>query len=106
MPTANIATPDRLAQIVRPFVGTGRSIHRGDSAIDVLHIMNSVDTSVVAVDASGLTLASDGFARVVPWAEVRSITVRGMADEETTSTVVWENAGAKWPLHSVQGIAA
>lgn len=103
---ARIAAPDKLVQIVRPFVGTGRSIHRGDSAIDVLHILNSVDASVVAVDAAGLTLNENGHLRDVTWADVRSITVRGMADEETTSKVVWENAAAKWPLHSNRSIAA
>lgn len=106
MPNLNIVAPDKLVQIVRPFVGTGRSVHRGDSAIDVLHTLNSIDADVRKVDASGIELSRDGFAQVVPWAEVRSITVRGMADDETTSAVVWQNAGAKWPLHATPRIAA
>lgn len=106
MTRSNIVAPDKLVQLVRPFVGTGSSIHRGDSALDVMHACDHIDASVVAVDAAGLTLASGGFLRVVPWASVRSITVRGMADEETTSAVVWENACARWPVHSNRSIAA
>lgn len=98
---SHFVAPDKLVQIVRPFVGTGRAIHRGNSAIDVLHTMNSVDTSIRSVDALGVEIVSGDFARFIPWAEVRSITVRGIRDEETTSTTVYANAAAKHPLRDV-----
>lgn len=98
----NIAAPDKLAQIVRPFVGTGRGVHRGNSAIDVLHVTNTVDASVRGVSAAGIDLLGhDGFAQFIPWADVRSITVRGIVDEETCGATVYENAAARWPLSPV-----
>lgn len=109
MTRPNIVAPDKLAQIVRPFVGAKlnrprkpgcpyNSMLPQTSALDVLWTMNSVDASVISVDASGLVLnGHDGFRQVIPWAEVRSITVRGIADEETVSETVWLNAGARFP---------
>jgi hypothetical protein len=95
----NTTTPDRLARIARPFIGTGRSIHRGNSAIDVLATAYHIDTSVIAVDASGLVLNSGDFRVILPWAEVRAIRVRGICDgDETGEGEIYLNAAAKWPV--------
>ncbi len=73
---AKATTPTELAALLRPYVGTMRSIHRTDgSRVDVLHLVNSVDADVRGVTSEGVELSHDGFARFVPWGEVRSVTV-------------------------------
>lgn len=113
-----LAAPDKLVQIVRPFVGARLNRARDPncpygsylprtSAIDVLHRANSVDADVRAVNAAGIEYNWDGKAYFVTWAEVRSITVRGLdADGGATGTTVYENACALRPLHSNGRIAA
>jgi hypothetical protein len=105
--------PDRLVQIVRPFIGAKlnrarkpgcpfNSMLPRSSALDVQHIMNTVDADVRDVNAAGIELRGhDGFSRFVPWSEVRSITVRGRdADGNDDGYAVWLNAAARFPVRS------
>lgn len=103
----HLATPEQMAEIARPFVDAKKNLRRDPASkyggylprterIDITRPgVTSVDASVTEVTADGVTVFFYNSFTFIPWADVRTLTVRHTdADGNTLSAIDYVPAPA------------
>lgn len=89
------ATTAELKKLLAPHIGAKLRRGRPTHKVDVLALTNAIDADIRDVTSAGIERFFYSGCEIIPWAEVRRVTIRAVdAEGSTVSTQVFEHRPA------------